>query len=186
MENISLIREDYQGFANYCINLVNMKDTRDEFVFQSIRHGIHDLRPIYSGYTSIAAIKAHNGRVTKMCKEHFNGRANSSRRIMQMIRDKTTLPTLIDFIKESCKVHYTTSEENMRLVEYQNKENYNWMDAYNFAGIKLVKFEGAKIWYKIDGIKYFKTKNELQELFGVTLYKLDSMIEEKGEELIIS
>ena len=186
MENNSPVREDYEGFANYCIGLVNMAGIRDEFIFQSIRHQIHDLKPIYSGYTSWAAIKMYNGRVTKMTKEHYNGRANSAREIIQMIKDKVGYQELLNFIKKSCNVHYTTPEENISLVPYQNKENYNWEEAYAAAGIKLVPFQGVKIWYKIDGIKYIKTKLELQEFFGVGLYKLDSMIQEKGEEILIT
>jgi len=184
-ENKSSAREDYEGFANYCVSLSNLVNVRDEFIFQAIRHQIHDLKPIYSGYTSLAAIKMYNGRMTKMTKEHYNGRANSARKIIQMIKDKVQYQELLNFIKKSCNVHYTTAEENMRLVEYQNKENYNWEDAYAAAGIKLVQYQGVKIWYKIDGVKYYKTKQELQEFFDCSLYCLDRMIDEKGEEIVI-
>ena len=185
MEDNLPVREDYEAFANFCIGLVGLVGVREEHIFQSIRHQIHDLKPIYSGYASRAAIKMYNGRVTKMTKEHYNGRANSARQIIQMIKDKVQYQQLLNFIKKSCNVHYTTPEENMSLVPYQNKENYNWEEAYAAAGIQLIPFNGVKIWYKIDGIKYIKTKQELQDLFGVSLYKLDSMIEEKGEEILI-
>lgn len=188
MEYDSPVREDYEGFAHFCISLVGLEGlpgVREEHIFQSIRHQIHDLKPIYSGYASHAAIKMYKGRITKMTKEHYNGRANSARQIIQMIKDKVGYQELLKFIKKSCNVHYTTPEENMKLVPYQNKENYNWKESYDAAGIKLVPFTGVKIWYKIDGIKYNKTKQELQEFFGVSLYKLDSMIEEKVEEILI-
>jgi hypothetical protein len=185
MENTVAVREDYEAFANFCIGLVGLVGVREEHIFQSIRHQIHDLKPIYSGYTSHAAIKMYKGRLTKMTKEHYNGRANSAREIVQMIKNKVGYQELLNFIKKSCNVHYTTPEENMKLVPYQNKENYNWEEAYAAAGIKLVKYQGIKIWYKIDGVKYYKTKKELQEFFDCSLYCLDGMIDEKGEEIVI-
>jgi hypothetical protein len=181
-------REDYINFTQWCRDLVSMTDSkqsREDFLFQAIRHGIHDLKPVYSGYTSLAAIKAFGGRVTHMTREHYNGRANSSRKIIQMIREGVADEDLFDFVLKSCKVHYTTKEENQRLVQYQNAENYSWQEGYRKAGIKLVRYDGIKTWYLIDGIKYYKSKLELADILGVTLYRLDRLIEGKGEELAI-
>lgn len=191
-ETILSIREDYESFANFCIILVgllknNLYHIREEFVFQTIRHGIHDLKPIYSGYSSIAAIKKHNGRTTHMCREHYHSRAICARKIVEIIKTTKELEfqDLVDFIKESCKVHYTTSEENNKLAQYQNKENYDWKEAYKTLDIHLVKYDGIKTWYKVDGIKYYKTKQEIQDILGLTLYGLDNLIEEKGDDILI-
>lgn len=191
-ETILSIREDYVAFANFCIMLVGLLKTnshyiREEFIFQAIRHGIHDLKPIYSGYSSIAAILKHNGRITHMCREHYHSRAIRARQIIHMIKSTNDLDfqELVDFIKESCKVHYTTAEENTKLAAFQIKENYDWKEAYKTLGIHLAKYDGIKTWYKINGIKYYKTKQEIQDILGLTLYALDNIIEEKGDDILI-
>jgi hypothetical protein len=181
-------REDYVNFSQWCRDLVSMvgnTQSREEFLFQAIRHGIHDLRPIYSGYTSIGAIKTFKGKTTHMTREHYNGRANSSRNIIRMIREGISDTDLLDFVLESCKVHYTTKEENIRLIPYQTQSDYTWQEGYKKANIKLVRFDGIKTWYLIDGIKYYKSKQELSDILDVTLYRLDRLIEAKGEELAI-
>lgn len=184
-------RDEYEDFAEYCVlqvNIANQYSKHEERVFHAIRHGLHDLRSIYSGFASIAAIEKFNGRITPMTEEHYNGRANCAKKIIEMIRaagDSLDIKLLVDFIKESCKVHYTTAEENNRLVKFQNKPGYNWAEGYRLAGITLVKYSGIQIWYQIKGIKYFKTKNELRDIFDVSLWTLDRMIEAKGEEIVI-
>jgi len=196
MENIVIqetdlsIRGDYAAFANYCTQLVNLLKNnlaREEHVFQSIRQGIYDLKPIYSGYASVEAIKKYNGKIKKMCKEHYNGRAMCARKIIEYIKfsNVVNLSYLVNYIKKSSMVHYTTSEENNRLVKFQNKPGYNWEEAYKAAGIILVKYDGIQTWYLIKGIKYYKTKQELKDMFNCTLYAVDNMIEAKGQDIII-
>jgi hypothetical protein len=184
-------RDDYERFVYFCIELVNIANRTkkyEDYTFNTIRHGIHDLRSIYSGFTSIEAIEKFKGRITPMTEEHYNGRANCAREIIEIIRgggNSVDVKFLVEFVKESCKVHYTTAAENNRLKEFQNKKGYIWQEGYRQAGIKLVRYDGIKTWYQIKGVKYYKTKNELREIFCLSRWNLDLMIEAKGEEIVI-
>lgn len=182
------IREDYEKFAEWCLlqkDIVKQDKNKYFWTARSIANNLYDLRSIYSGYTSLEAIRKFNGRTTKMTREHYNGRAKCSNNILEMIINDCDMNSLVAYIKESCKVHYTTKEENIALAKYQNTEDYDWQKTYKDVGIKLVRYDGIKNWYKIEGIKYHKSKPELMELFGVSSYKLEKMIQDQGEELMI-
>ncbi len=74
-------REDYAGFVDYCAGIHRISVDRNMdlgWAYSTIRHILYDLKPIYSGYTSLKAIEKFNGLTTLMTREHYNGRANSS------------------------------------------------------------------------------------------------------------
>jgi len=181
-------REDYAGFVDYCAGIYRISVDRNMdlgWAYSTIRHILHDLKPIYSGYTSLKAIKKFNGLTTLMTREHYNGRANSSAKILDMIESRASKEELFEYVIESCKVHYTTYDENIALVPYQNDNNYTWQEAYAKVGIKLVRYDGIKNWYKVNGIKYYMGQKELCELLDVNLYQLNKIIEDQGKEIVI-
>ena len=181
-------RDDYEGFVRVCFVLHEMCTARGvdlDWAYGMIRHTLHDLKPIYSGYTSLQAIKEFKGLTTLMTREHYNGRANCAKKILNMIETNESSSDIFDFVMESCKVHYTTHAENMELVKYQNNDDLTWEQAYAEAGVKLVRYDGIKNWYEIEGIRYYKSKKELMDIFDVSTYKLDKLISNQGKELMI-
>lgn len=141
--------------------------------------------PIYSGYSSIAAIKEFNGKTTKMTKEHYNSRTRMAHVILDKVIAGETADKLVFTIKEAVKVHYTTKTENQLLTKHQRSDEYDWKTAYEKVGIQLVPFSGIKRWYQIDGIKFYKSKKDLQLILNVGKTKLERIIEDSGEDLVV-
>jgi len=139
------------------VNYHSFKDKPDELLFVTglIAEGIHRMKPIHTGLISEAA----NKKGVKICKEHYFGRLASAKLIMKKIAEgKWTDERLVRLIKSRSRVHYTTSEENQILRNY---DHLYWTKAYKAAGIKLVPFvpRNKKYVYIIDGVEY----NSIQE-----------------------
>jgi hypothetical protein len=134
------------------------------FVIGLIAEGLHRMTPIHTGLISEEASK----RKVKICKEHFFGRTASARIIMKKIGEgKWSDERLVLLIKSRCRVHYTTSAENMKLRKY---DHLHWRKAYEAAGIKLIPFVDArpKYVYSVAG-KVYNTLNEVAKEYGMSM-----------------
>jgi hypothetical protein len=133
-------------------NYNSFKDKPDElsFVTGLIAEGIHRMKPIHTGLISESA----SLKGVKICKEHYFGRLASAKLIIKKIAErKWSDERLVQLIKSRSRVHYTTSQENMILRNY---DHLYWTKAYAAAGIKLVPFvpRNKKYVYNIDGVMY--------------------------------
>lgn len=131
----------------------SFKDQQETLDFATglVAEGLHRLKPKHTGLISVKA--NHPG--VKICKEHFFGRLASAKKLMQKIAEgKWTDDRLVQFIDSRSRVHYTTSDENQRLRNY---DHLHWREAYRQAGIQLVQFaprREQKYVYNIDGMAY--------------------------------
>ena len=156
-------------------NYESFKDRPDElqFVTGLIAEGIHRMKPIHTGLISEAA----SVKGVKICKEHYFGRLASAKLIMKKIAEgKWSDERLICLIKSRSRVHYTTSQENQVLRNY---DHLYWTKAYEAAGIRLIPYvrRNKKYVYSINGVVY----NSIQDAVlkygittGVILYRCAS------------
>lgn len=156
-------------------NYESFKDRPEhlQFVTGLIAEGLHRMKPIHTGLISEAA----NKKGVKICKEHYFGRLASAKLIMKKIAErKWSDKRLVQFIKSRSRVHYTTSQENTILRNY---DHLYWTKAYAAAGIKLVPFvpRNKKYVYNIDGIVYNSIHDAAQK-YNITTanvrYRADS------------
>lgn len=162
---LDVARVNYEAFKDHPEHL--------QFVTGLIAEGLHRQKPIHTGLISEAA----NKKGVKICKEHYFGRLASAKLIMKKIAErKWSDKRLVQFIKSRCRVHYTTSQENMVLRNY---DHLHWTKAYKAAGIKLVPFvpRNKKYVYSIDGVVYNSIQDAAQK-YNITpelaRYRCDS------------
>lgn len=123
--------------------LTDMDDEEKNLVARMIGNSIYDMRVVWSGYESKALIEARtlNKKTTK-CPEHFFPRQVAGKRIVEHIVrfGGISLKKLQEFLDVFCQVHYTTSEENVRLKPYQKTDTFISAEhSYSMANIELIK-----------------------------------------------
>lgn len=110
---------------------------------RTIGNSLFDMSAIWSGYKSKELIKAEaSNPKAKKCAEHFYPRQVSGWRIVEhMIRYRgISKSKLIQLIEVFTQVHYTTPEENTRLVPYQKYGVFISPEhSYKEANVELVK-----------------------------------------------
>ena len=107
-----------------------------------LRNLIFDMKNTYSGYASKAAIKKHNGYLSRMTPEHYNPRQKMAEKMVGMVQRGASKEEVLIVLKEACKIHRVTSEENDALRPYQKKDDYIPEEAYKKVKIKLVEYAG--------------------------------------------
>ena len=142
----------------------------------ALRNVLFDLPAIMSGYCSKAAIAEHDGRIGKMVVEHYHSRQTMARKIVNFVREGATLDQVEAMIREACKAHRTTKAENIALIPYQRKADYNWEEAYAAVGIELVEYDGPRKTYVYESTTYVvKSKAELARKLNVSKYRINKM-----------
>lgn len=119
---------------------------------------IYQCPKIPSGYISE---KAYGLTSKELCKEHFYSRTQSARKMVDLMQKGILSSSRIDrfekFMKSRARVHYVTSQENTKLIKYQNNPELNhWKKQYDAAGIELREYDKSKpkIYYSIDDINF--------------------------------
>lgn len=124
-------------------SLQSMDDDEKNLVARMIGNSIFDMRVVWSGYESKALIEARtSNKKTTKCPEHFFPRQVAGKRIVEhIIRFKgISIKKLQEFLDVFCQVHYTTSEENVRLKPYQKTDTFISAEhSYSMANIELIK-----------------------------------------------
>lgn len=121
----------------------HMSDYQRAVVARTIGNAIYDLPCVWSGWQSQGLLdaKAVNPK-QKKCQEHYIPRQVAGAQIVShMLRyggiSLSFLRTRLDIYRQ---VHWTTSEENMRLVAFQKVGVFvDSHTAYAQAGITLIK-----------------------------------------------
>lgn len=121
----------------------SMSYTELNILARTIGNSLFDMSPIWSGYKSRALIAAEkvNPKVKK-CAEHYYPRQVAGWRIVEhILRYKgITKSKLFDLLEVFNQVHYTTSDENTRLVPFQKYGVFVSPEhSYKQAGVELVK-----------------------------------------------
>ena len=110
---------------------------------RTIGNSLFDMTAKWSGYKSKELIaQEKKDPSTKKCAEHFYPRQVAGWYIVQhLVRYKgMSKAKLIDFIMMFNQIHYTTSEENTRLVPFQKSGIFTTPEhAYKQAGVELIK-----------------------------------------------
>ena len=136
-------------------------DVSEKLIVSMIRGQLFHLPDILTGMVSI---EAQDLEWNKRTKEHFYGRTESARRLIQEIKQNPARSdtALVAFVKSRCRVHQVTSKQNQDLKTYHSlNPNAHWRKAYAACGITLIKPERKqKYIYFIDGVAY----NSLQEI----------------------
>jgi hypothetical protein len=146
----------------------------------ALRNVLFDLPCIYSGYTSQEAINRKYKR-SQMTVEHYHSRQRSARSIVYMAMRGAPVDALADEIREACKVHYTTKEENLALIPYQRADDYDWREAYKACNIILVKHDPSIKTYVLDCFSVTaKSKKEaitqFVEITGLSKYAVSKKV----------
>lgn len=115
--------------------------TNEEFArhARDLGNTIHDLPYRWTGYETQASIDS-KGR----CKEHFYPRQWAGCQIMTFIfeNEGITFTELRRFFDIFRQVHYTTSDENRRLMPLQEAATFtDWKEAYNIICSPLIQVE---------------------------------------------
>ena len=110
---------------------------------RNIGNALFDMTAVWSGYKSQALLDAEAlDPKTKKCSEHFYPRQVAGWRIVEhMIRyGGIKKAKLIEYVLCFNRVHYTTSDENNALVQFQKYGVFTTPEhAYEQAGVVLVK-----------------------------------------------
>lgn len=121
----------------------HMDDEEKNLIARMIGNSIYDMRVLWSGYESKALIEARNlDKKTTRCPEHFYPRQVAGKRIVEhVVRfGGISLKKLQEYLDVFCQVHYTTSEENVRLKPYQKTDTFISPEhSYSMANIELIK-----------------------------------------------
>lgn len=122
---------------------------------RTIANTVYDLKGIYSGMVSVAALlQRYDRMVAKMAQkqwtgEHYVTRKEAGKQVLDWAVQhpdfvNVTFGELVEKLNEFRRVHYTTSEENQRLRKYQNSDEYaTFEESYAAAGIVLVNWPGT-------------------------------------------
>lgn len=110
---------------------------------RTIGNSLFDMNATWSGYKSkeLLAQEIIDPK-TKKCAEHFYPRQVAGWRIVEHIvrYGSISKKKLIEMIEVFIQVHYTTSDENTRLVPYQKYGAFISPEhSYKQAGVELVK-----------------------------------------------
>ena len=120
-----------------------LSDEEKHTIARMVGNSIFDMRPIWSGYESQALVdaKARGDKITR-CPEHYYPRQVAGKRIVDHIARFKGISRnkLEEFLDIFCRVHYTTSEENIRLKPFQKTDTFISPEhSYESANITLVK-----------------------------------------------
>lgn len=123
--------------------LPSMDEDERNLVARMIGNSIFDMRCVWSGYESkgLIAARVQNKKATR-CPEHFFPRQVAGKRIVEhIIRFRgLSIKKLQEYLDVFCQVHYTTSEENVRLKPYQKTDTFISAEhSYAMASIELVQ-----------------------------------------------
>lgn len=146
-----------------------------EFITGLIAEGIYRMPHQHTGLISKAC--QETGR---KCHEHYWGRKDSAYKIIDQIRKNKSENRILSIIKSRSRVHYTTSEENTRLIKYSN---LFWRNAYKLAGIELIKYvpKSRKYNYLIDGKNYDNKKDILND-YNIDINQIDYRCRSKSKK----
>lgn len=173
-ERVMGYRNNYGAVARWVINARTGDQDLEVITINALRNVLFDLAPIMSGYCSKAAIEECDGKLSKMVIEHYHSRQTMARKIVDLAKQTSNVDEVEELIKEACKAHRTTKSENMALVPYQKRSDYNWEEAYADVGIELVEYDGPRMDIKYDGVVYnVKSKAELRRKLGISEYKMN-------------
>jgi hypothetical protein len=171
----SINKKDYEGLIDWIINqrAFLVQETHELITINALRNLIFDMKSIYTGYSSKAAIELHNGRISDMTPEHFNPRQRAAEKIVAAVKAGSSKQELVEMLLNSCKIHYVTCDENRALMPLQSQEYYEAEKAYAELGIELVLHSGAKKGKKpkqivINGIIYDSAESVAQQ-FDITV-----------------
>lgn len=141
------------------------KDNDEDFKFVTglIAEGLHRTPPIHTGLISEECANRDKG--ARKTKEHYFGRLQSAKIIMDQIAQCKSFDRIVAVVKSRSRVHYTTPEENTRLKKYGH---LFWREAYEQAGIKLIPYVKAnkKYVYIIENVVY-NSINEVAEKYQI-------------------
>lgn len=146
----------YEDAATAAILLYNdrHKFNNESFWIQLISESIYRTPAIFSGYISESCV---GKKLADTTVEHYLSRTISARMVVKAIARGKSFKFITSLIKSRSRVHRTTSEENTRLVPFQqNPEKYpTWRDQYAAAGITLVKYDKPNSYvYMVGGKEY--------------------------------
>ena len=110
---------------------------------RTIGNALFDMTPSWSGYKSEELIRQEEiDPKTKKVAEHYYPRQVAGWRIIEHVARYKGIsrPQLERMIESFNRIHYTTAEENTRLVPFQKYGVFTTPeDSYRQAGIVLVK-----------------------------------------------
>ena len=117
---------------------------------RDISNSLYDATHKPTGMVSIEALQQFGFQKSKYTSEHFYARQGACEYIIEQMYEKGDSFTFLHFVEILSKirqVHWTTSDENMRLIPFQkaNKNTvFDWEHTYVNAGILLVNYNEAK------------------------------------------
>jgi hypothetical protein len=144
----------YESLARIAVAAYESHKDNDEdfkFVTGLIAEGLHRTPPIHTGLISEECANRNKG--DRKTKEHYFGRLESAKVIMDQIAKNKSFDRIIAVVKSRSRVHYTTPEENTRLKNYGH---LFWREAYRRAGINLIPYvkKNKKYVYIIEDVVY--------------------------------
>lgn len=167
-------RNNYKAVAQWVMNNRTGDALQETITINALRNVLFDLAPIMSGLCSKAAIEAYDGKLSKMVIEHYNSRQTMARKIVDLAKRTNRIECIEETVKEACRAHRTTKEENLALIPYQKQPGYDWKEAYKAVGIELTPYDGPTYVYEYEGMKYVaKSKADLRRQLGVSQYRVD-------------
>ena len=110
---------------------------------------VYELTKRHSGFTSKSLCIFDEGewkRNTRLKKtnEHYHSRQRTAVELITMVRDGATFEEMCQFLYKTSACHHVSPEENHRLAQIQNCDQYKdktWKEQYEIAGIELVPCE---------------------------------------------
>ena len=140
LEYVSLIYSNMQ--SDWWVDHIS-NDDELRVTSRMISNLIHDIKGLRSGYVSVKALNAvinDEIKIGQLTNEHYHSRQTSGQSIVQYFLDHQdcTFEEFAMYLQRLCSVHKVLKAENMELRKYQ-AETSNWIEAYEQAGIELVK-----------------------------------------------
>jgi hypothetical protein len=149
-----------------------------KIVYGTISSMLYHSKDNFSGFISEKAEEErYKNPKFKITKEHYYSRAKMAKEIFSAIQSGSCKDEVLELIKMSCSVHYTTKAENELLCKYNH---LTYPHTYVAAEIVLIPFvkKNLKYVYNIENVEYNEPKDILQK-YGIDYGTLISRCKSK-------
>lgn len=183
---MAVVTREFKSVIKHALGAIDDSTCSIESFARIFMWAYADLGSTPSGLVSSKLIYQHpvTGRTYRMrnvCEEHFVTRTETMTKVVNAHLDGTLTDELLESILfEGNRVHFVTTEENIKLMQYQSKKSASyiegWEAQYEAAGIELVPDPGARderslYFYEIDGT-FYENKHEACNELNITESRL--------------
>jgi hypothetical protein len=179
--------DDYEALIDFlfCQSAFLHNEKHFLITIAGLRNLIFDMKHIYSGYASKAAIKQHNGYLSRMTPEHYNPRQKMAEKMVAMVKSGSSKEEVLSVLKEACKIHRVTSDENKNLRPHQRKEDYVAEKAYAEEKIELVLCVGKPRTkhIEVEG-KIFESAKSVSKEFSISIDVVRRRVKSKSKKWV--